>query len=98
MCSRCAELDTTVTIDGPASLVQVLKVIRDNLADGTLKPSTYWPPGQIALDLPPFGELAIDGPWPDYLEYYFACATCDRVYRLAVDTFHGRGGSWKPLG
>ena len=92
MCSQCADLDTTVPTGCPSSLTQVLKVIRDDLADATIAESAYWPPGQVAIDRPAFGSLPLEGPWPDYLEYYFTCLACDRRFRLAADIYHGRVG------
>ncbi len=36
-----------------------------------------------------------EGPWPDYVEVYFEDSRGKR-YKLAVETYHGFGGSWAP--
>ena len=96
-CAKCQELDTTITIDGPSMLENVLKVVRDNMHDGTIVESTFWPKAQIRLNQPPFLSIPDTAPWPDVFEYYFECSNCGQLYRLAVETYHGSGGSWSPF-
>jgi hypothetical protein len=95
-CSKCSELRTTINIGSAAELANVLKVVRDNLEDGTLVEAAYWPPGQIKMSRPSFLSIPVSGPWPDYAEYYFSCAACGQLYRLSVETYHGAGGKWSP--
>ena len=68
-CSKCNDLNTTITIRSPAELTNVLKVIRDNLQDGTLMEAAYWPQGQLKMTRPSFLSIPVSGPWPDYVEY-----------------------------
>jgi hypothetical protein len=95
-CSRCQDLRTTLQIKNADDMTNVLKVIRDNLGDGTLVEAAYWPDGQVKVDRPNFTSIPTGGPWPDYFEYYFSCATCRQLYRLSVEAFHGIGGTWSP--
>lgn len=95
-CSRCLDLRTTVQIGSATDMTKVLKVVRDNLHDGTLVEAAYWPAGQIKIDRPSLTSIPIDGPWPDYFEHYFSCTTCRQLYRLSAEAFHGMGGTWSP--
>ncbi len=95
-CSKCLDLRTTVQIKSAADMTNVLKIIQDNLQDGTLVEAAYWPQGQLKLDRPTFASIPTGGPWPDYFEYYFSCTTCQQLYRLSAEAFHGIGGAWSP--
>ena len=93
-CPKCEDLCATRAIRSPAELTDVLNAIREHLADGTLVEAAYWPQGQVELALPSFVSIPPSGPWPDYIQYYFSCATCSQLYRLSVETYHGAGGKW----
>lgn len=93
-CSSCDPLRESIAIDDPLTLERVLSLIADNLRDGTLVHADYWPTGRIRLSQPDFREISPSGPWPDYLEYYFACHACGQLYRLSAETYRGTGGSW----
>jgi hypothetical protein len=86
-----------VQIVTPDDLKNVLQMVRALLASGALSEDSYWPVGQLHTPQPPFSALGIEGPWPDYFEYYFRCAINGRLYRLFVETYHGTGGGWQPL-
>jgi hypothetical protein len=85
-----------VSIERPANLTNVLKVIRDNLADGTIveAPHTAVAPDRSR---PSFMVIPVDGPWPDYIKHDFSCTTCGQAFRLQAETYHGVGGKWAPL-
>lgn len=74
----------------------VLMVVRDNLADGTIVEVDQWPLGKVRFAQPPFLAIQPAGPWPDVLLYFFSCTVCAQTFQLSVDTFHGFGGSWSP--
>jgi hypothetical protein len=95
-CSRCSDLHTTIKIGSASDLTNVLKVVQDNLKDGTLVEAAYWPQGQLKVSRPSFTSIPVAGPWPDFFEYYFSCTACGQLYRLSVETYHGAGGSWSP--
>ena len=90
-CGRCSDLRQEYEIRTPGELRQAIRVARDNLADGALRDMT--PPASADVD---FAQLCVDGPWPDFVEHYFECATCGWRFRLAVDTYHGYRGGWEP--
>ena len=90
-CQACSDLRETYEINTPGQLAKAIRVVRANLADGTLSDITqpaHGPSGK-------FADLAEAGPWPDYLEHYFRCNTCDHHFRLSADTYHGVGGEWE---
>lgn len=66
----------------PGELTKAIRVIRANLADGTLASAA------------PFEAMEPEGPWPDVLQYEFRCPACDARFSLIAETYHGRGGSW----
>jgi hypothetical protein len=85
--------DIEIAVRSPGEFVRVLQAVREALADGTLvqvKP----PDAPYALD--DIRTVSDDGPWPDYVEAHFENIKTGARYRLAVETYHGSGGSWKP--
>jgi hypothetical protein len=92
-CAKCEELNRTVAIRSPGELEKALRVIRGNLDDGTLVETAPFARAEVGGGPGPFTSIPLSGPWPGSIEHHF---TCGRVYRLAVETFHGSGGSWSP--
>jgi len=89
-CDKCEDLRIRYDIRTPGELTKAIRVVRDNLSDGTLIDITqpaHSPSGH-------FIDLSDAGPWPDYVEHYFRCGACGHGFRLAVDTYHGAGGKW----
>ncbi len=93
-CNRCQWLTKEYSIETNAELKAILGIIRTELIAGTIVEAAYWPEGQIRIAQPPFFELPTEGPWPDYCEYYFRCTSCERLFRLSVETYHGTGGEF----
>ena len=89
-CARCTDLRVTYPIRTPGDLTKAIRVVRDNVADGTLLDVTQ--PGEIASGQ--FAGLAEQGLWPDYLEYHFRCSACGQGFKLTAETYHGSGGGW----
>jgi hypothetical protein len=95
-CLRCRELCTVVPIESATAMENLLKVVLDNVADGTIVEVDYWPDGQVRFSQRPFSTIRPTGPWPDVLLYYFSCPDCGQMFELSVESFHGFGGSWSP--
>jgi hypothetical protein len=92
VCDKCADLRRLFEIRTPGELTKAIRVVRDNIADGTLRDITqpaHSPSGK-------FAELPDVAPWPDYVEHYFRCVSCGHGFRLSADTYHGAGGEWGP--
>jgi len=92
-CNKCCHMKTFFKIRDPSDFNKVVEVIRDNLKDGTLKHSTYWPEEKILIEMPPFEKEN----WGDLVLYYFECSTCNQLFQLSVEMYHGSGGSWQPI-
>lgn len=93
-CDRCQSLAKEYSINSAVELKVVARMLCAELAVGTIVEDAYWPEGQIRIAQPPFAQFPIEGPWPDYCEYYFRCTTCSCLFRLSVETYHGMGGTW----
>lgn len=96
-CENCEELSQRYEIKRSAQLSKAIRVVRDNLADGTIVESTYWPEGILKLDQSDFSSLHETGPWDDVFAYYFECSSCRQKFCLGAETYHGSGGAWEPI-
>jgi hypothetical protein len=90
MCLSCKDLNIEFRIKLPSDLKKAIAVARDNLADGTILDVTTG-------DGKPFDELVSSEKWDDVLLYHFQCNTCGQRFELSAETYHGSGGSWKPV-
>lgn len=73
----------------PNDYYEVLEMVHCHLLDGTLILIT----GTSSLE-----DIQPGKPWPaDYIEHVFGCSGCTRRFRLAVETYHGAGGTWAAL-
>ena len=91
-CTRCSELRLRYKILGPHEFRKAQRVIRANLDDSTIADTTRHHGSTDSFD-----SLSLNGPWPDYIEHHFECNGCGQRFRLAVETYHGTGGTWEPL-
>ena len=88
-CMDCADLRQGVALRSPCELTHAIGLLRERVRSGALLDITqpaHSPSGR-------FDNLPLTAPWPDYVEHYFHCSTCDHRFRLAVDTYRGSGGS-----
>ena len=92
-CQQCHTLDIEWLIRSPDELTKAIRIVRANLDDGTLE--EVGRPGR--QDTQSFRDLPEEGPWPDYVEGNFRCASCGTRFQLAVETYHGAGGRWCPI-
>jgi hypothetical protein len=98
MCQHCKEVMKAYEISSQTSFSKALCVIRDNLADGTIIESAYWPKGIIKTCHTPFSQVTAEGPYTeDVYEYYFQCPACKQLFHLSCNTYHGNGGEWRPV-
>ena len=86
-------LESNINISTPAELVAVAREVNAYVAQGRLRQL------RTANSLVPDTsqkDLSEAGPWPDYIDVSFEDDAGYR-YRLEVETYHGRGGSWSRL-
>ena len=93
-CDRCEELHLTVAIRTSGELRAAVGVIQANLDDGTLRQESLTAVGASSGPLRRVGE---DGTWDDLVWYQFSCRSCGARFELSVETYHGRGGEWRPI-
>jgi hypothetical protein len=70
-------------------LESVIKVIKANIRDGTIK--------EVDVVNNPLNEIETNKNWPDLFHNKFQCQTCNQRFILSVETYHGRGGFWDSL-
>jgi len=81
-------------IESPTDLRRWLLKLRSLVAEGGL--SQNFEIGNEFADGSAVSDIPIDGPWPDFIEWYFEAPTGVR-YRFSVETYHGTGGCWQRL-
>lgn len=96
-CSVCGPFLTEIAIRGPAEFESVVERVRAAVADGVLEYIAFESDGNLAAQ-PSFLSLDLGGPWPDAMQYHFECLHCGNRFGLFVETYHGVGGRWAPVG
>jgi hypothetical protein len=96
-CSHCDKLKETIQIMTPNDLSEAIQIVRDNLENRVIVEDSYWPPQYVKIPMRPFEQISTSGTWDDYVDYYFRCSICGRLFRLVAETNHGRGGRWGPV-
>jgi hypothetical protein len=96
-CEKCRDLCRLFEIRSPSDLSKAIRVAKDNIEDGTIVESRDRPDGRDRTQVESVLSVPDDGPWGDYLEFYFECSQCRQIFRLAAETYHGAGGQWKPV-
>ena len=80
-------------INSSDELIELLRAISDAVSVGKLI--------QVFSDNAPFAikddirSIPPNGPWPDYIEAHFQDHKTGKHYKLAVETYHGSGGTWE---
>lgn len=88
MCDKCDGFAEKLSIDSPGRYYDLVAEIGQVLDEGTMVVT------EGTCDLK---DISKKKPWPaDILQHDFRCVSCGRMFRLFVDTYHGRG-SWAPL-
>lgn len=85
-CENCGDLRVKFKIELPSQLKKTIKVVRQNVEDGTIR--LIAPVNSYCA---PFEELKTDGPWDDVIGYEFICDQCGTMFSLSCDTYHGNG-------
>ena len=96
MCQACDAFDSEVAIHGPQQLRRLVQKVRGAIDAGTLSCNDF-ESGRALIGQPSFDALDLDTTIPDVMRYYFECESCDAVFGLIVEAFHGSGGMWSKL-
>lgn len=91
-CDRCEHLDDEIEIVMPIHLRAVMALAADNVAAGVIK-EIEGDRDFLFLDVSKEIALGKDS-WADILYYRFAYTECGQRFKLAAETYHGRGGQW----
>jgi hypothetical protein len=91
-CALCQDLAVSIGINAPSELRGILRVVRANLGDNTIREIS----SGTDLDQRPFSEYAESDTWEDYISYQFECCSCAQKFSLTAETYHGGGGKWEP--
>jgi len=70
MCNHCEKINVTYQIKSPNDFKKALRVIKDNLADGTIVDSSYWPEGTIKCCHTPFSQITDKGEYTEDIYIY----------------------------
>ena len=90
-CEACADLRQSYRIGSSRKLRKAFRVIEDNIDDGTIIEMDR--ASKFAPDT--FEAICKADTLPDYIENHFKCTTCGCTFILAVETYHGSGGTWE---
>lgn len=93
-CDRCRKLNTEHRIVVPDDLRRVIGMVAQAIIDRVLVEVQRTP---APYCLTPFQELASGGFWDDIVSYDFRCCHCGQEFHLGAETYHGRGGAWRPV-
>ena len=90
------QLEGKIEIRSPRDLQRVIKELKQAVKEGTFRQQR--PRGWPFAAKMPVEDLSLEGPWPDHIELYFTDNKTGRRFKLEVETYHGAGGSWQPIG
>ena len=90
-CEQCST-SGSIEIRRPGDLGRAISHCRALVSSKVLVPSSYWPPRTLKSQFVPWGDLSEKGPWDDIVQYYFSCSSCQQLFALQADTYHGAGG------
>lgn len=82
-------------IQDPSDLKKWLVSLKTAMHDGQLE--QYRPDDAEFATLKSVDEVSAEGPWPDYIEWYFKAVSRSSAYRMTVETYHGAGGVWEKV-
>ena len=92
-CERCKHLDEEITMTMPTHLRAALALAAGNVEAGVIKLIE----GDLDFPFESAAKEAVLGKnsWSDITYQRFECTTCGQRFKLAAETYHGRGGAWE---
>jgi hypothetical protein len=89
MCEKCDGFNEEIKIGHPHELHNLLDDIKEIINEKAMSLEE----SNCNID-----DIERNKPWPDDLiELVLKCSYCGQKFVLSVETYHGSGGSWKPL-
>jgi len=83
-CCQCESINKVIKV--PRDLTEAILFAKLKIEDGTLN---YLGAGSYG---DPFLQIASGKGWSDFVDNYFSCVTCDQIFNLHAETYHGSGG------
>ena len=87
MCSRCDGFLERRRVNSPYEYRDLVRQILETVEEGTFRLVS----GTCRL------EEILSNRWPDSMTHVFECTTCSRRFQLAVERYHGLGGTWEVM-
>ncbi len=87
-CERCQPLNAVRSLRKPTDYRTFIRELIERIDRGELR----------MVDGVPLAPLLVEGSvWPDdIISHTFECVSCGQRFEMAVDTYHGSGGAWRP--
>ena len=90
MCPKCQGFGRQLQVKHPHECYGLIRQIEQVVSEGTFASVA----GNFKL-----ADVRPGAPWPDdCIHHTFRCTNCSQTFRLAVETYHGSGGTWQPVG
>ena len=97
-CSQCEAFNKEISIRSTDELTNVIRLVQVALRDRIMAEDPHRLPAYVKLNMLPFDQISTQPLFcDDYLHYEFRCRSCDQLFSLFVEIYHGRGGSWTPV-
>jgi len=89
MCDKCKGFSERFKIKGAREYLDLVRQLEELVAA-----STFW----IVQGTCPLNEVFKVQKWADdVIIHTFECSHCGQRFKLAVDTYHGAGGTWEMI-
>ena len=87
MCPKCQGFAEHIRVNTRYEYLALLKQLKEVVEEGTMR----------LMNGPELDEILEGKVWDDNIEQTFKCIGCGQQFILAVETYHGSGGSWKTV-
>jgi len=89
MCENCKGFNEVIKFNRPDEYLNLIAQIKELINQKVFRLIK----GNCELE-----KINKNSQWPeDFLEHQFGCTKCKQTFELSCETYHGNGGSWKPI-
>ena len=89
MCNKCKGFSERLRINSSREYLDLARQSDELVEWGTFR---------LIRGTCPLKELPEHQQWPsDAITHIFECSSCGQRFQLAVDTYHGSGGTWEMM-